>query len=180
MGRRGPKTLPAAFKIARGNPGRRPLGITPKPTNAMPLCPRWLDDEAKNCWRRIAPKLKNMGVLSEVDGDALANYCDAWSRWKKATLFLQKNGDVYTLKDGAGNPKCVAQWPQVAIARNMVLIMNRYQQEFGLTPSARSRINLSPESTMFGGVPPDIAEWDAWHEKQDERRKKYDAMIAAT
>jgi len=172
MGRRGPKPKPTALKLIQGNPGKRAInGFEPKPSLVMPVCPKWLDDEAKNCWRRLAPKLKNMGVLTQIDGDALANYCDAWSRWKRATEFLQKNGDVYTLKDDAGQPKCVAQWPQVAIARNMVLVLNRYQQEFGLTPASRSRISLSPEAAMFGAVPECVQEYD-------ERRRAYDKMIA--
>jgi hypothetical protein len=59
----------------------------------------------------------------------------------------------------------------------MVLVLNRYQQEFGLTPASRSRISLSPEVGMFGAVPPSIAEWDERLRKEDERRKELDAMI---
>ena len=32
------------------------------------------------------------------------------------------------------------QFPQVSIARNLLLVLRAYQQEFGLTPAARSRI----------------------------------------
>jgi len=46
-----------------------------------------------------------MGVLTIVDADALTNYCDSWSRWKKAVLFLQKNGDVFTTRDEFGRVK---------------------------------------------------------------------------
>ena len=34
------------------------------------------------------------------------------------------------------------QFPQVAIARNLAQLLKAYQQEFGLTPSARTRIQV--------------------------------------
>lgn len=111
-----------------------------------------------------------IGVPTQIDGDALANYCDAWSCWKRAKEFLPKNGDVYTFKKDSGNPKCVAQWPQVAIVRSMVLVLNKFQQEFGLTPSSRSRISLSPELNMT--ATPSVR-------AHDDRRRNYDEMIKA-
>jgi hypothetical protein len=50
------------------------------------------------------------------------------------------NFAVKILDDSDGKPKYVQQWPQVAIARNLLVILNRYHQEFGLTPASRSRI----------------------------------------
>ena len=34
------------------------------------------------------------------------------------------------------------QFPQVAISRNLAQLLKAYQQEFGLTPSARTRIEI--------------------------------------
>jgi P27 family predicted phage terminase small subunit len=155
MGRRGPAPKPTALKLLQGNPGKRPLNTRePQPNDATPRCPGWLDEEAKIAWRRIVPELKRMGLLTSIDGDALANYCDTWSRWKRSVLFLQKNGDFYSIKDEEGKAKYVQQWPQVAIARNLLAVLNRYQQEFGLTPASRSRLVL-PEQ----GSPTGIAEF---------------------
>jgi phage terminase small subunit len=39
------------------------------------------------------------------------------------------------------------QFPQVAIARNLALLLKSYQQEFGLTPSARTRLSVEPGNT---------------------------------
>lgn len=41
--------------------------------------------------------LQSMGVLTRIDGAALARYCQYWARWKKAELFIQKHGDSYPL-----------------------------------------------------------------------------------
>lgn len=165
MGKRGPKPKPTAIKLLHGNRSKRPLNLhEPKPSAAPPRCPAWLDAEAKACWRVLIPQLRDMGVLTRIDANALTNYCETWSRWKRAVLFLQKNGDVYSLKDDQGNPKCVVQWPQVAVARNLVSVLHRYQQEFGLTPSARTSLKGS-------AVPGAIDEFDEFVNRR--RIQKY-------
>jgi P27 family predicted phage terminase small subunit len=85
-----------------------------------------------------------MGVLTKIDGNALTRYCQLWSRWKKAELFIQKHGDTYPIKDEAGKIKCLQQFPQVTIAHKLAALLTRLEQEFRLTPSARSRITLPP------------------------------------
>jgi phage terminase small subunit len=49
---------------------------------------------------------------------------------------------VYTIKDEQGRVKCVMPFPQVAIANKLVQQLIRLAQEFGMTPSARSRIQV--------------------------------------
>jgi phage terminase small subunit len=91
MGRRGPAPKPTALKLLQGNPGKRAInGREPKPKTGMPRCPDWLDEEAKACWKRIVPQLNGMGVLTLIDADALANYCDTWSRWKNPSCSCRK------------------------------------------------------------------------------------------
>jgi P27 family predicted phage terminase small subunit len=137
--------------LLQGNPGKRPLNANePKPKAGVPRCPDWLDDEAKLCWKRTSALLKNLGVITVIDGDALAVYCETWSHWKRTVIFLQKNGDVYTVKDAENKVKYVAQLPQVAIARNLLAALNRYQQEFGLTPASRSRLVIGEEDSSSG------------------------------
>lgn len=151
MGRRGPAPKPTALKLLQGNPGKRSINKNePQPKSGVPRCPAWLDGEAKVCWKRMVPLLSAMGVLTLIDADALANYCDTWSRWKRAVLFLQKKGDVYTIKDEDGKVKYIQQLPQVAIARNLLAVLNRYQQEFGLTPAARSRLTIAEQDGSPG------------------------------
>lgn len=153
MGRRGPRPQPTALKMLRGNPSHRPInGEEPKPKSGIPRCPSWLDNYAKACWREIVPQLHDMQVLSLIDRQALANYCQVWSRWRKAEEFLQKHGDALPIKDESGNLKYLAQFPQVAIARNLLTILNRYQAEFGLTPSARTRISVPHQKVRRSGI----------------------------
>jgi len=88
--------------------------------------------------------LEIMRVLSRIDRNALARYCQLWSRWKKAELFIQKHGDTYPLKDDQGKIKCLMPFPQVAIAHRLAVNLARLEQEFGMTPSARTRIHVEP------------------------------------
>jgi len=153
MGRRGPPPKPTPLKILASNPGRRPLNERePKPRQGIPRCPSWLDDEAKRCWNRTVSELKAMGVVTLADNDALAAYCDSWARCKRAVLFLQKNGDVFTTRDELGKVKYIQQWPQVGIARQLLAVLNRYQAELGLTPASRSRVNVNYGDSSTPGI----------------------------
>lgn len=147
MGKRGPSPEPTALKLLKGNPGRRPINRRePRPDPTTPTCPDWLDDTAKAKWAELVPVLSASGLLTNLDGDALANYCRTWSRWRAAEEFITKHGEVTVVKNKDGTAKCFMQLPQVSIARNLLLILNRYQGEFGLSPSSRSRIEVTPKA----------------------------------
>jgi len=146
MGRRGPPPKPTRLKQLAGNPGKRKLNKRePKPRKEAPRCPAWLNPDAKRVWKDLVPKLKRMGILTEVDGGALAAYCQTFARWRKVEEFIAKHGEVYPLKDQNGKIKYMQQFPQVSIARNLLQLLKAYQQEFGLTPSARTRIEVREE-----------------------------------
>ena len=116
---------------------------TVHPPEGDPECPDWLDDESKAAWAYVVPLLRAMGVLTRIDGNALTRYCRTWARWKKMEQFIDKHGETYPLKDEKGRIKCLQQFPQVSIAHRAALLLGKLEQEFGLTPSARSRINLA-------------------------------------
>lgn len=142
MGARGPRPTPNKVLRLRGswradlNPGE------PKPPAGKPTCPAWLDDEAKAAWRQLVPMLHITGLLTQIDRNALARYCQLFARWKKCELFIQKYGNTYPLKDDKGAIKCFMQFPEVSIANSLAKQLTRLEQEFGLTPSSRSRISV--------------------------------------
>ncbi len=143
MGRRGPPPKPTAIRLLDGNPGKRPLNTRePRPRPGVPRSPSDLNDEGKRVWRRLVAELRRMGVVATVDADALEGYVRTYLRWKAAERFLEEHGAVYPIRDEQGRIKCMAQFPQVAIARNLLLILKSYQQEFGLTPASRTRLQI--------------------------------------
>ncbi len=155
MGRRGPPPKPTALKLLAGNPGKRPLNTRePRPAKTAPRCPGWLGAEAKAVWKRLVPDLRRMGVLTVVDGEALASFCQTYVRWREAEDFLDKHGSVYPIRDERGQVRCMQQFPQVSIARNLILILKSFYGEFGMTPAARTRIELpwNPVEREHDGV----------------------------
>ncbi len=136
MATRGRKPKPTAMKVLEGNPGKRPLNLAePHPEKKLPDCPDWLEDEAKAEWERLAVPLYNIGLLTELDMAAFASYCQAYARWKEAEEFISQHGSIVKTKTGYWQ-----QVPQVSIARANQAMMLKAAAEFGLTPSARSRI----------------------------------------
>ncbi|QCH27806.1 Phage terminase, small subunit [Clostridium tyrobutyricum] len=136
MAQRGRKPKPTLIKQLEGNPGKRPLNeFEPKPEKRAPKCPTWLDKEAKKEWRRTAKQLEKLGVLTEVDMAAFAGYCEAYARWKEAEEFISRHGTIIKTPSGYWQ-----QVPQVSIAQTYLKIMIKFCEQFGLTPSSRSRI----------------------------------------
>src|SRR5687767_9643668 len=93
MARPGPRPTPTPLKIPRGNPGKRRLNAAePRATAAVLRCPAWLDDAARKKWKQLAPQLAKLGLLTSIDGDALAGYCIAWSQLRAASALIAKEG----------------------------------------------------------------------------------------
>lgn len=133
MGKRGPCKKPTALRIFEGNPSRRPLNTRePKPTLGVPVCPEWLDTEARAEWERIVPELKRLGMLATIDRAELSAYCQSWSEYVAATKLVREQGTIVVSKQGTQkNPNCAVQ--NEAWARfHKTAIM------FGLNPSSRS------------------------------------------
>ncbi len=145
MGRRGPPPQPSRLRLLKGNPGKRSLNARePELPCKTPSCPRWLGPEARKVWRRTVSLLRVARILTQVDADALTAYCQVFARWQKLESFLDQHGEVFPIRDERGNLRYMQQFPQVAIARNLLQILRSYQQEFGMTPSARTRVHVIP------------------------------------
>jgi len=159
MAGRPPK--PLALKLLEGNRGKRPLPTNePKPDPIAPRVPVFLSKDAKKEWKRIAPQLEKLGLLTQVDMATLAGYCESWAQYKKAIEFLHKNGETYALwereddgsikRDDQGKPilRYMQQWPQVSIANKALGNIKSASMQFGLSPSDRGRMTVpgAPEA----------------------------------
>ena len=145
MAQRGRKPKPTALKTLEGNPGKRQLNTNePKPLAKAPSCPKWLDPEAKKEWRRLSKKMEQIGILTEIDMAAFAGYCQAYARWKAAEEFISKHGSIVKTPSGYWQ-----QVPQVSIAQQYMKAMQKFAEQFGLTPAARSRIVADNSKTEY-------------------------------
>jgi P27 family predicted phage terminase small subunit len=165
MAARGKRPTPTALKLLRGNPSHRPLNIDepkPKPGHLTP--PTWLEGDAVVEWNRLAPILYRLGLLTEIDGQALATYCLAWARWREAETHIKRYGMV--IKGKGGFPIIS---PFVAVANRSMAQMKGFLVEFGMTPSARSRVAASGDADK--PVDP-FAEFDGrlerWHPPDED------------
>ena len=147
---RGPKPQPTHLKLVRGNPGKRELNqAEPKPRRAIPDPPDELNGDAKREWIRVVPELDRLGMLTTIDRTALSAYCQAFGRWMQAERKLAQMAarepvfEGMLIKTTNGN---MIQNPIVGIANKAMADVMRYCVEFGMTPSARSRIAATPRA----------------------------------
>lgn len=146
---------PTKIKQLRGNPGRRPLPKSePSPATDKPTPPRWLSKYARSEWRYIVPKLYELGLLTKIDRAELAAYCEAFASFREATEALQREGNKPVIKTHNGN---WVQNPWISIRNKSAESMHKYAQQFGMTPSARTRISVEKpdkevtlEEELFG------------------------------
>ncbi len=137
---RGRKPKPTAIKRLEGNPGKRPLNKNePQPPvpESVPRAPRHLNHEAKREWRRMIKVLMGLGLYTDVDRAALAMYCQAWGRWVVAERRLAEEGEVLLTATGYHY-----QNPWRSEANKAQELMRKLISEFGLSPSARSRLSV--------------------------------------
>jgi P27 family predicted phage terminase small subunit len=135
MGRRGPVPKTNESRILEGNPSKRPMkGKSLKP-KGIPTCPSWLSPEARREWKRVAPELTRLQILTKLDQSALAGYCISYSQWRKAQEVLNDRGVVYVTHRGQIKPR-----PEVEIARVLGDMMRAFAAELGLSPTSRARM----------------------------------------
>lgn len=134
---RSPK--PTLLRVLEGNPQHRPLPKNePKPMPKAPAAPASLDARARAYWAELAPELERLGLLTSADGNAFGVYCQACSEWEAADLAIQRHGLTVETKMGT------FARPEVRIRDTAAKRMRAFSAEFGLTPSARSRISVNP------------------------------------
>ncbi len=151
MGARGPAPKPRALKEAQGNPGRRRLNDNePVPPAGDVAPPSWLSPIGRDVWAQLAPVMTTMRVLTTADVWTFARYCENFARWLELRAFLAGKGPASTVipvKDEAGNVRYLQEIPQAREYRLLDALLRQAEREFGLTPSARSRIKVE----LMGG-----------------------------
>jgi P27 family predicted phage terminase small subunit len=146
MATRGRKPKPTALKVIEGNPGKRRINKEePRPPADAVKCPTWLLPAAKREWKRMAPAMEQLGILTNADISAFAGYCQAYARWREAEEFITQHGSIFKTPSGY-----VQQVPQVSIAQQNLKIMQSFCTEFGLTPASRARIGADIANATDG------------------------------
>jgi len=128
--------LAGAFKK---NPQRlRERALEPQLPKGIGDPPDWLDAFALEEWRRVVPDLESAGVTSRVESTALAAYCQAVSRLRKAEAEIFRDGITMMTERG------LVKHPSVGIAKDAMAIIRALAAEFGMTPASRSKVKAEP------------------------------------
>jgi P27 family predicted phage terminase small subunit len=152
----GRRPLPTAVKKLRGNPGKRKLAKgEPAPPVSDPKKPKFLAKVAAKEWDAILPILRQMKVLTEADGKALAAYCHNYARWIQAEDELERLGimveePILGKADEKGNREIVGykykRNPCNGISNDAQKLMKSFLIEFGLTPASRAKLRIEKPS----------------------------------
>jgi len=163
MGKRGPKPTPPALQLLRGNPRQRGLSTLLDETLRVPVTvpelPSFLRakgdgaalaEEARAEWRRITPHLEQLGLISQIDRAALANYCFYWALDVLAAKKLIQLGEAALVETTPSGYRQIGPW--LAIKNRAAAALKVYLAEFGLSPAARSRVTQGEAQLELPGV----------------------------
>lgn len=149
MAKPGPRPTPTDILAMRGSTLVKQRAKEPTPPKVSPPCPGWLTDEAKLVWRQLVKILKDLGVLRKTDGNTMARYCVMWVEWQKCMAFVVKYGLSFPMKRIVGkgeNQKTEVvgfmPFPELTQRNRLEKDLLRLEQEFGMTPAARTRIEV--------------------------------------
>ena len=124
--------------MLEGNRGKRPpKHDEPKPPRDCPEPPPWLDAAAKRKWAALADTLNEMGVLTGIDGDHLAVYCQAYADHERLTRYLRKNGEVTVSPKGYAMPR-----PEIALRNRARDDLRKAGAELGIGAASRTKIEV--------------------------------------
>ncbi len=155
---RGRKPKPTHLKLVTGNPGKKALNkAEPKVARSRPSAPAHMSDRARETWGYVSALLDRMGVLAEVDAMALEMLCEAYADFLSAAGELEGLGsDFYETTNQSGSTMYRAH-PALAKKQDADRRIRGWLAEFGMTPSARSRVKADgeassedPAATYFG------------------------------
>lgn len=134
---RGRKPKPTRMKQLAGNPGRRKLNTSePKPSISADIGSAAIGESCRTFRDRYLPMLQNLKVLTDADLAAFelmsVHYAIAW----RAAEIVQKKGLTIKVQG------VLHKHPLLQVFRDNSAAFRAYAAEFGMTPSARSRIKV--------------------------------------
>ena len=128
-------------KILEGNPGKHPLS-PPGAPDLHPLKlknpPLWLGKHGKKFYKRVAPELIRLGLLTELDEMAFELLCATYERARHTQELLIQEGLV--APDERKLPRKNPLWQ---IHRESVAQFFKMAAEFGLEPSGRAKLDIT-------------------------------------
>ncbi|MDA8095576.1 MAG: phage terminase small subunit P27 family [Betaproteobacteria bacterium] len=140
--------------MLRGNPSKLAPGRlrdAVAPTVEIPRAPTHLKGAALKEWKRVTPELETLGLISRIDVAALAMYCTAWGRYVEAEEKIRELGEKGLVDITPNGFKVQGVW--LNVANKAMEQCKSFLAEFGMSPSARSRVTPSDATgDLFEGT----------------------------
>ena len=144
MGLRGPKGSSRELKLLKGEQHKDRLAKDKvKPSKQAFRMPSWLSSSAKSEWRRIAPEMERLGLLTSLDRAMFSVYCETYAIYVMLAKDVNKNGMVYKTQKDFNRAR-----PQLDMLFKAMRELLIFCKEFGMTPSARGRIDIKVEKKV--------------------------------
>lgn len=112
----------------------------PRPDRGIPPSPPGMTAGAKRAWKRLAPMLDKMGVLTVADSTSLGQLCELIALIGQAQASLNALGSLTYEAVSAGGATLRRPHPEVAIIADADRRLRTYLNDFGLSPAARSKV----------------------------------------
>lgn len=108
-------------------------------TPGIPDRPELFNEESEAEWDRLIEELDPYGLISLADRGMLVLLCNAWGRYQMASRLVAEPGGMEN-EHGQASPALTT----------LERAQNAYYKialEFGMSPSARSRVAVQPKKT---------------------------------
>lgn len=131
--------------------------VTPEPPKGLPMRPKPLEGDAAAEWDRMVGRLSSVGTLSAVDDAALYQYCCLFAETEGlAASQLETAASIDIVEEnlhGLERSEIVAAFQEITKLRQLEagyvtkirqgrMAIRQFLVEFGMTPSARTRVKL--------------------------------------
>ncbi len=141
---KGPTPAPTALKLLKGVRPARINKNEPKPPGVTGMIPQgWalhMSDGAKRFWKKNAPILARLGVLTEVDLEAFRAMAEAYAQILLCNNVVRRKGIVY--ENDKGNP---VMRPEAKLLINLETQYREFAKQFGMVPGERGRLHVGNE-----------------------------------
>jgi P27 family predicted phage terminase small subunit len=149
----GRKPRPPALRLLNGrgegkDSAGRPIPEPPPFKRGAPDKPDDLAPDASWMWDLVVEHWYTLDLLKPLDAASLAVACETYARWKEAVRWRHQKGLL------APNSQGIVTAPWVAIEASASRDFRSWCAEFGLSPSAESRLNGGPRGDGPDNVSP--------------------------
>ena len=142
MAKTGTKPQPTKLKRLRGNPGGRPLNEREPQPKGKAKKPRGLtrsNPQLSKQWDRFGKPLEDLGLLTNLDAGAFRLMIQHYQFALEAAAIVNAEGMMIE-----GHRGVRAKNPAMQLFKDNSNSFRRFAEQFGMMPSARTRLETDP------------------------------------